>query len=312
MAVTRQNDYKNLDLMGCLKWTFDIIIFAGYWFPRKNNRSISASLYSVYSIVAVGSTLLTCLSIQLAYIVSIFGQLEEMVNTLYILLTHSTQVTKIAVFVYYRRVIYHLLDNMEDEIFKPKNAMQYKSAMETLNYTNKMAKSLVTLVIAAVFFFALFPLLEQSTVKRLPINGWYPFDVEISPIYEIIFAYQIISLMICGCANAAMDIITAAFICQISIQLDILTDSMLHVREFALLQLKEKNPLEESFSEEDVDSEMQLFLIKCIEHHLKLKGFSENVQLVFSVPLFIQSLVAVGTICMTLFEMSLVSKESRR
>lgn len=276
MAVSDKSTYKETDLRGCLTWTFQLITFAGYWFPKSDKRS-ATYLYAAYSVVVVGCTLITCLSMQIAYVFYVFGQLEEMINTVFVLLTHSTQVVKVMAFIYQRKKIYQLLENLQEDIFKPRSNAQFKKAKAIKNYTNTMAKSLVTLVIAAVCLFALFPLLEKGTTRQLPVRGWFPFDATVSPVYEAVYVYQVISILICGCANAAMDTIAAAFMSQISIQLDMLRDSIRHVKNFAIMRLKEKKPTDDSFTSTEncvsaeLEHEMNLFLLECHIHHLKLK-----------------------------------------
>lgn len=261
---------KDADLRGCLKWTFKLITLAGYWFPRRGNKKATL-LYTVYSVLTIGCTLITCICMQLAYIVHSFGQLEELINTLFVLLTHTTQAVKVYVFIRERDQIYALLDCLEEETFKPKNAAQYKRALAITNYTNRTAKYLVTLVVLAVLLFALFPLLDKNTPRQLPMRAWFPFNVKTSPVYELVYVYLIVAVLICGCANAAMDTIAAAFMSQISIQLEVLSDSIQHTRDFALQQLQEENLSLMAMSDSIVESEMKVFLKKCVQHHLKLK-----------------------------------------
>lgn len=164
METSEENIYKSVDLKGCLKWTFQWIRYSGYWFPRNSSKS-AILLHIVYSSVAISSTLLACISMQLAYAVYVFGQLEEMVNSLFILLTHSTQTVKVLIFIIRREKIYSLLDRIDEDIFKPRSALQHEIAMKIMTYTNRMAKSLMALVIAAVSLFAVFPLLEKNSTS---------------------------------------------------------------------------------------------------------------------------------------------------
>lgn len=254
--------YKDVDLRGCLKWTFHLIKYAGYWFPR-GNQAKELLYYGAFSTVMVGSTLIACLCVQLVYMVSVFGQLEEMINTLFLLLTHFSQTIKVFIFISRKEKIYQLLDGLEENIFKPKNSAQYKIALEAINNTNRMAKLLIALVLTTAFFFATMSL-QHIDARKLPINGWYPFDAKKSATYETLYLYIVLTLSICGCANASLDIIVAAFISHVSLQLDFLGDSILHIKEFALLKVDNENELH-------LECEMKAFLKQCIRHHLKLK-----------------------------------------
>lgn len=272
--MTGDGSYENVDLKGCLNWTFRLIKFAGYWFPRKANNC-HMLLYALYSVFAISCTLLASIYMQIAYVVSVVGHLEELVNVLFLLLTHTTQTVKVFSFIKQREKIYTLLDRLQEDVFKPKNAFQHRKAVVIVNYTNKMAKGLTTLVIATVTMFALFPLLEKSTIRQLPAKGRYPFDVQKFPRYEAMYAYQIFTGLICGCANAAMDIIAAAFISQVSIQLELLSDSIFHIKEFAQLELKKKKALwagkQNNIISFALEAEMETFLANWVEHHLKTK-----------------------------------------
>lgn len=257
---------EQTDLSGCLKWTFKLITLSGYWFPRKGNKS-AILLYTAYSFVFFGCCLVGFAILELIYMIQVFGQMDEMINTMFVLFTHTTQTIKVIVFIYRKEEIYDLLDCLNEKIFKPKNATQKQRVILIVNYTNKLAKFYLFLVSLTVCFFGIFPLLDNSTARQLPARIWFPIDFRVSPIYEILFVYQIFSGMISACSNAAVDTIIVAFISQISIQLDILCDSLYHTKQFALEKLKQKK---KSLTDDEVEKEMKKFLKECTKHHVKL------------------------------------------
>lgn len=265
------------NLRGCLNWTFSMIKMAGYWFPRSENTRKTV-MYAIYSTAAIWCTLVILIFMQIAYVVSTFGQLDEMISTLFLLLTHIAMSVKVATFILEREEIYKLLDCMEEDLFKPRNSRQLESAMRITRFTNTLAKVLVCMVIICCTLCGLSAVLEKTGEKQLPINGWFPFDTEKSPQYEIISLYQVIVMTGCGCANASMDMIAAAFISQICIQVEILSDSILHIKDFAELKLKAGSELvlndgliEEHAIPLELENEMRLLLIECIRHHIKIK-----------------------------------------
>lgn len=267
---------KEENLKGCLEWTFPLIKFAGYWFPRSGNK-ISTIKYSVYSVLVLSCTIITLAFTEIVYVVLTFGQLE-MIDTLYILLTHLGQCSKILTFMLHKKKIYKLLDYMEESIFKPKNAEQYKKAIKITRFTNLLAKILVGLVVVCCAFLCLAALLEKQETRHLPVKAWFPFNTENSPQHEIVTAYQLIAIVACGCANAAMDMIAAAFISYISVQLEILNDSLIHIKDFAEQKLLQKSPFhltefkKQQFPiSKELESEMKFLLVEVVKHHIKIK-----------------------------------------
>lgn len=264
-----RSTYSDADLRGCLKWTLNFMKVVGYWFPRSGNRRHTL-LYAVYSTSAITFTLLTLMCVGIAHLISVFGQIEEMIDNLFIYLTLTCQCLKVLTFIINREKIYGLLDCMEENIFKPRSEQQFKKAMTTVNNTNRIAKGLMSLVIGTAVMWSLAAMLESYKTKQLPIKGRFPFNVDKSPKYEVVFMYQMSTLMLCGCINAAMDMVAAAFISQICIQLDILSDSILHVKEFAELHVAEAQSVHDLRISSKLESEMTVGLIECVQHHLKI------------------------------------------
>lgn len=215
-------------------------------------------------------TMIAYMCTEIAYLIFVIGQLEEMANGLFLLLTHAAQIVKIIIFIARKEKIYGLLDCLEEKIFKPKNSRQIEKAMKIVHYTNVVAKIFLIMVVCTVSLWCLFPLFDNNTKKQLPLRAWFPFDVARSPQYEAVYIYQIITVMLCGCANAAMDTIAATFISQIGIQLDILDDSILHLKESAEVQLQRKVTAKENCISREIETKMTEIVVDCVKHHLKL------------------------------------------
>lgn len=262
----------DIDLRGSLKWTFNILKIAGYWLPK--NMPMSSAAFATF-MVCFTMILYTCSEI--VYLISVFGQLEEMANGLFLLLTHLAQIIKIVIFISKKQKIYCLLNNIQEDIFKPRNEHQLRHAMNTINAANYVAQIFIFLVIVTVSLWSLIPLLEETNTRKLPLRMWFPFDDQKSPLYEIAYVYQIFTVMLCGCANAAMDTIAATFVCQISVQIEILSDSFLYIKECAeekLRNKREKCNEETSTSIEHISPElevqMKFVMKKCVKHHLQI------------------------------------------
>lgn len=269
---SRAMEAPDMDLRWCFKWSFKFIQFAGYWFPRN-----PTFLHKAYATMVICFTIFVYMCTEFAYLIFVFGQLEDMANGLFLLITHAAQTVKISIFIFKRQKIYALLDCLEDKLFKPRNMHQLKNTVQTIRNADNVGKIFIGLVIATVSLWSIFPLLENNSKKELPLRAWYPFNAMSSPKYEITYTYQIATVMLCGCANAAMDSIAAAFISQICAQLDILSDSILNIKEFAKLQVEKKanSPnLEVPFTAinvpQEIEKEMKSIFLECVNHHLKI------------------------------------------
>lgn len=262
---------NDADLRGCLKWTLHLMRVAGYWFPRSGNRRRTL-LYAVYSTSTITFTLLTLICAGIAHLMSVFGQIEEMTDNLFILLTLTCQCFKVLTFIIEREKIYNLLECMGESIFKPRTEQQFRKAITMVNNTNRIAKGLISMVVGTVVMWSVAAILESYKIRQLPVKGRYPFNVLKSPQYEVMFIYQMSALLLCGCINVAMDMVAAAFISQICIQLDILSDSIAHIKEFAEQRLTEEQRAHALCIPAKLESEMRICLIECVQHHLRIKA----------------------------------------
>lgn len=261
---------KNVDFKGSLVWTLELMRIAGYWIPKSASKP-KAIMYGLYSALVVSCTLLVHTCTEMAYAASIVGALEEMIQSMYYLLTHGMQCLKVFTFITKRNKIYKLLEDIDQHAQKPRNHRQLENALKIIRYTDKLAMFLVGMVVATVVFCSLSAVMDNPSAKQLPTTASYPFNYKKSPVYGFIIVYQTITLMICGCANAAMDMAAAAFISQICIQLDILSDSLAHIKEFAEMQTGADKVENDDLVSPELQKGMRDFLIECVQHHLQIK-----------------------------------------
>lgn len=261
---------EGANLKGCLEWNLKLMVCAGYWIPKSTN-TLQAAMYVAYATFAMGCTLILQMCTEIAYLVFMFGEMEGMVECMYLLLTHGMQLLKVLTFLKYRNRIFTLLNCIEQKtLFKPKNSRQFESALKIIRYTNHIAISFMVLVVATCLFCCLYAVMDDPSLKQLPARTWYPYDYKKSPFYEITVAYQSLTILICGCADCAMDMAAAAFISLICVQLEILSDSLEHIKDFAVAKTAMSSLGNDTITPE-LQQEMKNFLIECIQHHLEIK-----------------------------------------
>ncbi|CAH1367598.1 unnamed protein product, partial [Tenebrio molitor] len=82
----------------------------------------------------------------------------------------------------------------------------------------------------------------------LPFWAWYPYDAHSSPLYELTYVHQIISVWCLAMANVNMDALIAALMMFISAQCDVLSDNL-------------KGLTGDDFNDK---------LVECIKHHKRI------------------------------------------
>ncbi|XP_064212330.1 odorant receptor 4 isoform X3 [Tribolium castaneum] len=131
------------------------------------------------------------------------------------------------------------------------------------------------------FNFSFTVIMEQGSQRRLPLSGWYPFNTDKSPAFELVYIYQILTTWIGGMGNISMDTFISGIIMAISSQLSILNN--------ALKNITKNNEL-----------------VRCVFHYRIIIKFSDEVIYLFNTCLTTQFIVGVIIVCISMFQMSLV------
>lgn len=273
-----RNRYEDIDLKGCLNSCLKIMMYTGYWFPRNMEKN-HKFLCGFYSFLAVGSTLATVVFTEAGYLLLLARDLEEMIDASFIMLTHAVQLVKVYFVVTGRERIHCLLDIMDEKLFKVRNDRQLKASMRTIKSTNQIFYALIVAVTATCSFFYAIPLLENKGARQLPLTTVYVFNLAENH-YISVYIYQLIVYMICSLGNVALDMTAATSMSQISIQLEILNDTIIHIKEFAEIELNKKKGLQQDKFENikennhsihpELQLEMNALLADCVKHHLKV------------------------------------------
>ncbi|XP_063925635.1 odorant receptor Or1-like [Zophobas morio] len=149
------------------------------------------------------------------------------------------------------------------------------------------------LAAASVTFWMISPFLDNSfRTGRLPIISWYPYDIKISPFYELAYIHQCLASYYLGAAIANIDMMIAALMVHIGVQCDILCDSFKK-----LPVLKSTGKTEDDFSKN---------IITCVQHHKQILSFAKSSNEFFDKILLGQFATSTIAIAVSLFEMSLV------
>ncbi|KAJ3656616.1 hypothetical protein Zmor_015679 [Zophobas morio] len=220
-----------------------------------------------------------------------FGNIEEMAAASFLLLTNLVHLVKLYCFIFQRTKVENLINSINREEFQPKDSDDAKILLKDINRSKLITKTFLSMCCMGCVLFAIFPLLDNVEGEniRLPFSGWYPFNINESPVFEIIYMYQVLASCINGMRNISADTFISGTIMVISGQLSLLN------KAFRTMTPELQNQVE-----------IRKLLLKSILHYKNILTFAEDVTTLFSTCLISQFFVSVFIICITMFEMSLL------
>lgn len=262
---------KLLDLRDSLKLQFKVLSIFGMWKPE----TVNGSIYTIFSILMVGIPYVAYTTSEMINIALSFDDLTKLTDASFLFLTHFAQIPKIYYFtVNYDRIL-NLLNSLNRDIFLPRNERQTKILANEMKFSVFYYKMFISMCVATVTLWCIFPLIDKKETMELPLSAWYPFSTDSSPVFEIIFIYQIIAVMIDGLTNVTLDMVTSGFMGHICGQLDHLNDALLHIREQAIANLGKNDP--KIIKNENcaifknvLQKEMDKEIIRCVVHHINI------------------------------------------
>lgn len=148
-------------------------------------------------------------SVLISEVGNIFVQsrdVSQLANASYLILTHIVQLIKHSYILFYNDRFIKLLKSINQTDFLPKNSKQQKTLDRYIQLSEIISLVGLGACFATCCFWTIDSLMEEKKVS-LPLALWYPFDTEPSPVFEIIFAYQVLTSIVNAWANAAGDLI---------------------------------------------------------------------------------------------------------
>lgn len=103
----------------------------------------------------------------------------------------------------------------------------------------------------AVFCWGFTPIADliAGRSRRLPMEGWYPYNTTTTPAFEITAAHQGIAIIIACCHNVAMDTLMTGFITVACSQLAILERNIISIDNEEIRGMQNDNNKDKSLAE---------------------------------------------------------------
>ncbi|XP_046751882.1 odorant receptor Or1-like isoform X2 [Diprion similis] len=158
---------------------------------------------------------------------------------------------------------------------------------------------------------------NERVSRKLPYMSYFPFDVGVTPYYELAYVYQGISLMTLSPIIVTTDVLYGSILLHIATQLSILARTLISVRSIGANRLRRNDAYQtrcepwkfdnpEIFWRKQLDAEIYRLLKNCVEHHRAIISLTENMEDIFSTLVLLQFLSNLVIMCFPLFQITSV------
>lgn len=238
----------------------NIFKYFGLWDPSK--KKWQTYIYRLYSVIIVTTFFyLYTLSYMTDVIMSV-GDLEKFSKGSFLLLTLLAEIAKALPIQIKQQKLQKLLDDLDGEIFKAKTEKHLEMIKKKMNLIKYMFIIFMCMYEGTVTLWAIFPLFDKTNKISLPLSGYYPYDYENSPGFELTYLYQIIGCVYLACLNCSLDIFISGIMVNATAQLDVLLDKF----EFGTGKEKDLEELENDEILNEIERNTN-FLKSCAIHY---------------------------------------------
>ncbi|XP_067205636.1 odorant receptor Or1-like isoform X3 [Linepithema humile] len=283
-----------------LRVSLSLVYFLGTWPPRARKYRLLYLFYTVFSFTFILGILLAA---EIANMIISWGDMSKIVAGATLLMTNCTHASKIVVFLREQARIQALLDIANSPVFHRHDKTHQdllKSYTKKSIFHHAVYQSFGAI---AVFCWGFTPLADliAGRSRRLPMEGWYPYNTTTTPAFEITAGHQGVAVIIACFHNVAMDTLMTGLITVACCQLAILERNIMSINnEESVSKMQNKNTL-------FITDEKALCyqrLKKCTVHSNIIFHFTKEIQDIFGTVIFFQFLSNCVIICLIAFNVS--------
>ncbi|KYB28981.1 hypothetical protein TcasGA2_TC032272 [Tribolium castaneum] len=215
------------------------------------------------------------------------NELSKLSETLLFFMTHFTFLCKLTNFVYYKKKMFEIEDNLSRKIFYGFELWQIKPKIDSCKFIAKIFRILCILV---VLFYTLVPYLDDKEDLSLPLPGWLPYNTK--KYYYPTVIFQVMSVSVSAYNNSSIDVLTCMLITVASAEFNLLKGALKTI-DFHPKGHNTKQLIEAKFE-------------NCVNHHKEIVKFAYQIETIFSKGIFLQFFASIIVICFTGFQMIVV------
>nr|WCC57479.1 odorant receptor 22 [Papilio machaon] len=291
---------------------FNALARVGYFkMVFKSSSKIKQTLNVYYRVVIWFFVILY----NMQHVLRVWHSIDEIVNTLFILLTTLNTLGKQIAFNVRSVRIDRLIDIINGSLFTPRSNYQDK----VMRHHAKSMLRLLRMYHCAIFLcglmWTIFPVVDRALGEDVQFTGYFPFDTSKTPVFELTVTYMSILITLQAYGNVTMDCTIVAFYAQAKTQLQMLRYDLENLSNTDEENNKDNHKIILK-TYKDVESIrfrrlLQRKFVKCIQHHQQIL-FVKEVQSIFAEAMVVQFFVMAWVICMTVYKivgLSILSAE---
>ncbi|XP_051176512.1 odorant receptor Or1-like [Leptopilina boulardi] len=287
----------HLHIKICLK----ILRYMGTWPPET--LGFTRVLFFIYSFFFFLIVLGIYVFVEFMNIAVNYNDVNKLASGGPLFITNALNAYKFITFIRYHRRIYKLISVIESPVFSKDN-IRYDKIVSWYAWQGLFHYGVYQMfAFFAVFFWSFIPLTDilNGNEKKLPLDGWYPYDTTKSVAFFITWAHQSIGIILCCINNTAIDSFIAGLINVASCQFEILKWNFCSIEENI-----EKGNISSNFEEKN-NNENEIIndqIRDCIKHNLAIFDFVNEIENIFSTVVGLQLILSCFVICLSTFYLS--------
>ncbi|RZC40536.1 7tm 6 domain containing protein [Asbolus verrucosus] len=266
-----------------------VLKILGLWPP--GDEICGCTFYTLYEILNLLFLQIVVIVFQTVNLFLNIDDLKVVTGTIFVLLMEMLAPTKCYTIIKNTRILKQLMATINDDLFQPRNSQQLTLVQPNINAWRKTVATFWFFTLGWLLFLILYPIFDKTANESpLPFLAWYPYSIKASPLYELSYFHQIISVSTMSMVHINIDSLIAALNMYIGAQFDILCDNL---RNFY-----------DSGTDSPTDAEEKLK--NCISHHKKILKFAEYTNEFYNWLIFQEFFVGGISIGLSMFQMTVV------
>ncbi|XP_051167812.1 odorant receptor 46a-like, partial [Leptopilina boulardi] len=281
--------------------SFTLLTLFGMWKPLSWKLQWQTWLYHIFSVFMI--------TIYLTFIISLFmhfvkvSQPIETIteNLFYFLCIVATFIKQISIMIK-RKTIVESKGKLLNKFCKPEDLYESEILLKCSQICRSNTIIFLFLVNITAISIIIGPLIKKNNIV-LPLQAWYPFNLNSKWIFCMTYLHQILGLFMAANTSASVEGLTLTFMLQICAQLEIIINR-LHL----LSNLPKLNNIIEA---EWIISKRESRLIsKCVKHHIHMYSLGQKLNEIFGLVIFVQFFTSMISLCATIYQLSRLNSQN--
>ncbi|XP_051176493.1 odorant receptor Or1-like [Leptopilina boulardi] len=273
----------------CLK----ILRATGSWPPE--NSGFFRYLFYAYSLCIYSFTLGSFIVAEIVNVIFNYNDLGKIASGGPLFLTNLLHSYKCFILFRNHGKLQKLLAIVDSPIFAENN-FRYKNIISWYSYqgiVHHIFYQLITVITIVLWACTPIHAILKGEEKKLPLDGWYPYDLSNSLNFIFTWSQQAIAILLCSINNIATDSFIIGLLNVASCQFELL--------KWNISSFGNCNESQEVNQEDNGINEK---LRRCIQHNLAIFEFIEEIRSVFSTVISFQLIFNSLVICLSTYSVS--------